>query len=248
MTNLTQDAFLGGKLSVWQPANGYRAGVDPVLLAASVPAKAGDTVLELGCGVGVAAICLATRIAGLKITGVELQVDYADLARRNAAENNVDLTVVESDLASMPTDLRNQSFDHVIANPPYYKDGTKSDNAGRDIARSGDTSLHVWVDIAIKRLKPKGHMTFIQRAERLPDLMAACDTRLGAVTILPIAARSGRPAKLVIVQSQKASRAPAQLLAPLILHDGDKHDGDRESYRSEIRAVLRDAAPLLMQR
>ena len=50
--DLTCDDFLGGRLSIWQPRDGYRAGVDPVLLAASVPARAGQSVLELGCGTG----------------------------------------------------------------------------------------------------------------------------------------------------------------------------------------------------
>ncbi|MFO7806744.1 MAG: methyltransferase, partial [Paracoccaceae bacterium] len=72
MSALTQDAFLGGQLYLWQPRRGgYRAGVDPVLLAASVPAQAGETVLELGCGVGAAMLCLHARVKGLQLTGVE---------------------------------------------------------------------------------------------------------------------------------------------------------------------------------
>jgi tRNA1Val (adenine37-N6)-methyltransferase len=82
--DLTRDAFLGGRLHVWQPARGYRAGTDPVFLAAACPARSGEHVLELGCGVGVASLCLAARVEGLALTGVERQVDYAALARRNA--------------------------------------------------------------------------------------------------------------------------------------------------------------------
>ena len=55
-SDLTRDAFLGGRLYLWQPRTGYRAGVDPVLLAASVPARRGESVLDLGCGVGTAAL------------------------------------------------------------------------------------------------------------------------------------------------------------------------------------------------
>ena len=113
-TALTHDAFLGGKLHLWQPAKGYRAGVDPVLLAASVPAKAGQSVLDLGCGVGAAALCLGARVAGLEVLGVERQSQYAALARRNG------LDTVEADLNALPQDLRQKQFDHVIANPPYF--------------------------------------------------------------------------------------------------------------------------------
>ena len=82
----TRDAFLGGKLRLRQPRRGYRAGIDPVLLAASVPARPGQSVLDLGCGAGAAALCLAARVGGLRLAGLERQADYAELARANAAE------------------------------------------------------------------------------------------------------------------------------------------------------------------
>ena len=94
------DQFLGGRLTVAQPKTGYRAGVDPVLLAASVPAGRGESVLELGCGVGVASLCLAARVPGLKITGVEIQPDAAILAAQNAQHNGCKLTVITGDIAS----------------------------------------------------------------------------------------------------------------------------------------------------
>jgi tRNA1Val (adenine37-N6)-methyltransferase len=64
----TVDGFLGGKLQVEQPVSGYRAATDPVYLAAAVPAKAGQTVLDVGCGVGVASLCLGVR-TNAQITG-----------------------------------------------------------------------------------------------------------------------------------------------------------------------------------
>jgi tRNA1Val (adenine37-N6)-methyltransferase len=97
--DLTRDAFLGGRLHVWQPKQGYRAGTDPVFLAAACPAQAGDSVLELGCGVGVASLCLGARVSGLTLTGIERQGDYAALARRNAEEAGLKLEVVEADIA-----------------------------------------------------------------------------------------------------------------------------------------------------
>ena len=100
--DLTHDAFLCGKLHLWQPKQGYRAATDAVLLAAACPAKAGESVLDLGCGVGAASLCLASRVTGLMQSGLELQEDYAALARQNAAENGVALNVVVGDLTDMP--------------------------------------------------------------------------------------------------------------------------------------------------
>ena len=156
----TEDAFLGGRLVLHQPARGYRAGTDPVLLAAAVPATPGQSVLELGCGVGTAALCLMARVPGLDVTGVELQPDYADLARRNAARNALPLGVVTADLARLPDDLRQRAFDHVIANPPYF-DPARSLPArddGKATAFAGDTPLAVWIDTALRRLAPGGRL------------------------------------------------------------------------------------------
>ncbi len=244
--DLSRDSFLGGRLSLFQPRRGYRAGADPVLLAAAVPARPGQAVLELGCGAGVAVMCLGVRVPGLALHGVELQEDYAALARRNAEENGMELAVFTADLRALPPDLRARSFDHVLANPPYFQtvSGTPSADAGRAIGRAGETRLSDWIDAATRRLRPGGYLTLIQRAARLPDLLSAMDGRLGSVVVKPLAPRAGRAAELVIVQARKGGRAAFRLLAPLVLHEGARHERDEDSYTPEVRAILREAAPL----
>lgn len=239
------DAFLGGRLRVWQPKQGYRAGVDPVLLAAAVSARTGDTVLELGCGVGVASLCLAWRTQA-RVFGLERQAAYAELAARNAVENEVSFKVSEGDLSDMPRGLRAMSFDHVIANPPYFDRtrGTVARNVGREASLGEETALIDWVDAAIRRLKPKGYLTMIQRVDRLPDLLSAFDARVGDIRVLPLAPRAQRPAELFIIQARKSARGAFRLLPDLILHRGTQHHGDGESYTSDIRAALRDGAAL----
>lgn len=243
---LTQNAFLGGRLSLLQPQDGYRAGVDPVLLASVVPARAGQTVLELGCGAGAAILSLLTRVEGLQGYGVELQAEYADLARRNAALNDLALDVTCADLSTLPDALRQMRFDHVIANPPYYLSGAHSQarDAGRSVALGGDTPLAKWVEVAARRLLPKGYLHVIQRTDRLPDLITACEGRLGSLEVLPLAARLGRAPDLVILRARKEGKSPFRLHAPQILHQGARHTADVESYVAEIRAVLRDGAAL----
>ncbi|EEX08650.1 methyltransferase small [Ruegeria lacuscaerulensis ITI-1157] len=245
-TNLTCNDFLGGRLRLWQPRDGYRAGVDPVLLAAAVPASPGQSVLELGCGAGAAVLCLGIRVPDLHLTGVELQPAYADLARRNARENRIALSVHAADLAHLPPDLRQAQFDHVIANPPYYRAGAHSAaaDAGRRIALGEQTPLAAWVEVAARRLAPRGYLHMIQRADRLPDMMAACADRLGSLEILPLAPRVGRAAELVIVRARKGGRAAFRLHAPLILHQGDRHERDGESYAPAVADVLRNGRAL----
>ncbi len=244
--DLTCDGFLGGKVRAWQPQKGYRAGVDPVLLAAAVPAKAGQSVLELGCGVGVACLCLAARVPGLALTGVELQKDYAELATRNAVDNAAPLTIFHADLRALPDDLRQQRFDHVIMNPPYFDraHSTASDNHGRDVALGGDTALADWLDMGARRLGPRGYLTIIQRMERLPEVLAALSGRLGACIVRPIAGREGRAPELFLLQARQDGRAAFRMAPTLVMHAGIAHAGDLESYTPQVKAILRDGAEL----
>lgn len=242
---LSQDKFLCGKLILWQPLKGYRAATDPVLLAAACPAKPGQSVLDLGCGAGAAALCLGQRVPGLTLTGLELQPAYADLARRNATRNGITVEVVEGDLSDMPHTLR-RDFDHVIANPPYYPmGGTPSPVQSRATAMQVETPLAAWVEAAARRLKPGGWLTLICGADGLPQLLAALGTRLGSAAVLPLTPRTGKPALRILLQARKGGRAPFRLLAPFVIHAGTAHDGDRESYTPAANAVLREGADLL---
>lgn len=244
--DLTRDGFLGGRLHLWQPRSGYRAGIDPVLLAASVPAEPGQSVLDLGCGVGAALFSLGRRVPGLALTGLDLQPAYAALARRNATDAALAAQIVVGDIANPPAAIRKASFDHVIANPPYFDPSARSAAAdpGRDMAQAGVTPLAAWTDLAARRLAPKGWLYVIQRADRLPDLLGTIDHRLGSIEVLPITGRAGRSAKLILLRARKGGRATFRLHAPLILHEGVAHLQDGDSYRSEISASLRDGASL----
>ncbi len=244
MTDTRIDEFLGGRLRIEQPVAGYRAGADAVMLGAACPALPGQAVLELGCGAGVASLCLAARVPGAVLTGVERDADYAALARANAVLNGVAMQVWQADLAQMPGDLRAQSFDHVIMNPPYFATGTPSGDAARADARHEQTPLAAWLDAGLRRLRPGGQITIIHLAERLDSILAGLVPRAGAVTILPIAARDGRDAGRVIVQARKGVRTPLRLLSPFVMHQGRAHERDAENLNEKAQAILRHGAAL----
>lgn len=239
---LTHDAFLGGLVHLWQPQQGYRAGVDPVLLAATIPAISGQRVLELGCGVGAAILCLGARVPDLILTGVERETAYAELAMRNGGSR---LEVVHADIADLPLSLRQRQFDHVLANPPYWRRDASvaARNPTREAALGEQTPLSLWIEVAAKRLAPKGYMHIIHRAERLPDLLVALPKDVGSIEVLPISARQGRAAERVILRARKSGRADFRLHAPLVLHRGESHlDGDQ--YTQPVRESLRTGAAL----
>lgn len=241
---LTCDALLGGRLRLWQPRAGYRAATDPILLAAAVPARAGEAVLELGCGAGAALLALGLRVPGLNLTGVELQPEYAGLARRNAAGNGLAVTIHQADLTALPPELR-RPFDRVLMNPPFFDPAAPGAlDAGRDTAQREATPLADWIAAGLRRLAPGGWLTVIHRAERLPGILAALTGPAGDIAVRPLAPRAGRPAGRVIVQARKGARGPFRLLAPLVLHAGAAHPGDRDHFTPEASAILRDGAAL----
>lgn len=241
---LTDDAFLGGLLHLWQPKTGYRAATDPVLLAACCPAQSGQSVLDLGCGAGAASLCLGTRVAGLVLSGLEVQAPYAALARRNAARADLPLKVVEGSILDIPRALR-CDFDHVITNPPYFPpQGTPARDPGRHLALHEAVGVVEWIMAAQRRVAPQGWLTLIVRADRLADALAGLGDTMGSIAVQPFAPREGREAGRVVIRARKGGRGALRLLAPFLLHDGPQHPGDRDNHSAAAKAVFRDGKGL----
>jgi tRNA1(Val) A37 N6-methylase TrmN6 len=245
--DVTEDAFLGGRLTIQQPKSGYRAGLDAVLLAASLRAGPGDRVLDAGAGVGVVGLAAAHRIAGIEVVLVEQDHGLADLARSNVARNGLEARVrvvvadVAQPLSAHPELLAEAGrFDHALANPPYHVEGrgTASHNPVKAAAHAmPDGTLERWVRFMAAMVKPGGTATLIHRADALHDLLTALDGRFGAVAIAPIHGHEGKPASRVLLRATRGSRAPLQLRPGIVLHQ-------EHGYRPEIESVLRGGAAL----
>lgn len=229
----TEDRFLGGKLIIRQLAYGFRAGLDAVMLAASVPAIAGNRVLELGSGVGTASLCLAERVPDISVTGGEIDSELVRISNSNATANRLGdrVVFVTVDVLDLPSDMR-RDYDHVFCNPPFHgPDGERSPDDDRANATHDDGTLAAWLAVGTKRVASGGTFTAIVRADRIAETLAALPD--GGVRIFPLWPHAGQAAKRIIVQVRKGSRAPLELLSGLVLH---KDDG---SYTDDADAVLR---------
>jgi tRNA1(Val) A37 N6-methylase TrmN6 len=246
------DDFLGGRISVLQPRDGHRAGSDAVFLAAAVPARAGERVLDAGAGVGVAGLCLAARVPGVAVTAVEIDAKLCALAEQNAARNGFaeSFEVVKADVSSPASKLRaaglmREGYQHVIANPPFHSEGAvrKTPDEGKATAhvmRAG--GLGGWIRFLATMAAPKGRITLIHRPESLGELLQHLEGRFGDIAVFPLFPKSGEPAVRIIVQGRKGSRAGIKLLPGLVLHEADGR------YTDAAEAVLRGGEALVLFR
>jgi tRNA1(Val) A37 N6-methylase TrmN6 len=243
---VTEDGFLDGCVRLRQPAEGYRAAIDPVFLAAAVPAGEGERALDIGAGVGAAALLLAWRVPGLRVSGLEIDSALLRLAVDNARLNGMEARVefMLGDLARPPARLAPGSFHHVLANPPYLE-AARADPATDEKRAAatveGEAGLAAWLRFGCMMARDNGTVTMIHRADRLDELLAVLRGRAGGITVFPLwPDRGNGAAKRVLVQARKGARTPMRLAQGLALHESDGR------FTAEADAILRAGRALAL--
>ena len=242
-TQTTHGSLLGGKIRFEQPAQGYRAAIDPVLLAATIPSGAADAV-DFGAGAGAATLCLAARCGGLSIRAVEVDPAMAALARRNVAAKGFAgrVDVIEADVVACAPAMRG-SAGVVFFNPPYDLPAraSPSPHPGKRRAHvEGDAGLAAWVDAARRILRPRGTLWMVHRADRFDHAVATLAGRFGDIVLVPLWPRAGEPARRILLGARLGSRGAARLLPGLVLHEADGR------FTAAAEAILRHGAALSM--
>jgi len=244
--DITEDAFLGGQLLLRQKRTGHRAGHDAILLAAATEARAGDRVVDLGAGIGTAGLALARRVAGIRLSLIEIDPELAQLARANAAANALPAEAIELDVtadaqAFAEHGLVPDSVDAVLMNPPFNDPARHrgSPDQMRHTAHvATEETLHAWVHAARRILRSNGALTLIWRADGIADVMAALSRGFGSLAILPVHGEAGKPAIRVLVRAIKGGRAPTRLLPGLMLND------ESVVPKKEVKDILEGRAAL----
>lgn len=239
--NYTEDSLLNGRVRIRQQKEGYRVAIDPVLLAAAVPAETTHRVLDVGCGTGAAMFCLAARVPGVDVTGLELQPELAALAEDGVKLNNLSsrVRVVTGDLLSLPDLVCAYPFDIVMTNPPFGENGTVSPDPSIAAAHhETHVTLKQWIEACVKLLKPNGRFVIIHRADRLSAILAALPSRFGDTQIIPVFPKAEKPARRVILDTGQNRRTGETLRMGLILHNPDG------AFTTEADAILRGIAAL----
>ncbi|GJE83587.1 tRNA1(Val) (adenine(37)-N6)-methyltransferase [Methylorubrum thiocyanatum] len=224
------DAFLGGRLRLRQPPRGaHRAGTDAVLLARLLAPAPGDTLYDLGASTGAVGLAAARMSGACRVVLVERDPDLAALARENASSNGLAerVAVIEADVLAPGAQRRAAGLeagcaDIVLTNPPFFEAGGHRPSpvpqkaSAHAFAAGG---LDLWLRTCADLLRPGGRLGLIHRADALPTCLDALRGRFGDCAVRPVHARSDRPAIRVLIAAVKGSRAPCQLLPPLVLQD-----------------------------
>jgi len=212
--------------------------MDAVLLAAAADVKPGESVLDRGAGVGAVGLCVAARVPGCTITGIELQPALAALAERNAVLNEAAdrVRTVVHDLAH-PLPPGMGPFDHVVTNPPYLPAAVADPSPDRSKALAtveSSADLARWLTVATDALEPAGTLLVIHRSDRLEEIVGA----LVGLGWGDVTAKRLPPAARVLVRARRADGLRRHDAPPLILH---RPDG---GYTDEAEAILRHGLPL----
>ncbi len=238
---VSNDTLLDGRVRLSQPRRDYRVAIDAVLLAAAIAARPGERVADLGTGVGGAALCLAVRVPGVQVVGLELQPELATLGAANIHANDLSerVSIVVGDVGRPP--FRPGSFDRIMANPPYLRAGAHTQAASRSRAAAngeGEAGLRAWLRCAALAVRPRGFVTVIHRADRLDEVVALMHKDFGGLVLFPVWPRAGVPARRILVTGRRGASSPARLAPGLVLHETDGR------FTAQADAVLRGGCAL----
>jgi tRNA1(Val) A37 N6-methylase TrmN6 len=229
---LTEDRWLGGRLTLVQPRRGHRAGTDAALLVGATGAPEGR-IVDVGSGVGAVGLALAARSPLASADLVEIDPTVARLAESNAARNRLGGRVHVLRLDALnPRERREaglvESADCVATNPPFFEARAVRVSPDDGKARAhvlpravAGATLTDWISASLAMLALGGRFVMIHRPEALSVILAAIGGRLGALALLPVHPTRSAGAHRLLVSGVKGSRAPLRIAPGLILHGAD---------------------------
>ena len=213
-------------LHIIQSPDKFCFGMDAVLLSGFAYAKRGDKVIDLGTGTGILPLLLWAKTKGEHFTGLEIQEESADMARRSVAGNNLtNVEIVDGDIKSVDKLFDRQSFDVVTSNPPYMinEHGITNPEAPKQIARHEILcTLEDVVKAAAYLLKSNGRFFMVHRPFRLPEIFENLRKyKLEPKRMRLVYPQIDKEPNMVLVEAVKYGKPRLIVEKPLIVYDKD---------------------------
>lgn len=200
-------------------------GMDAVLLSDFAGIKEGDRVLDIGTGTGIIPILMEARYGGSSFTGLEIQEESADMARRSVALNHLEekITIVTGDIKEAETYFEAASFDVITCNPPYMigQHGLTNPDEPKAIARHEiKCTLEDIIAQSARLLVPGGKFYMVHRPFRLAEIM----TLMSKCKIEPKRLRLVYPfvdkePNMVLIEGARGGRSRMTVEKPLIVYE-----------------------------
>lgn len=219
-----EDLQLGG-LKLLQKKDGFRFGMDSVLLAHFASVRPNDCVADFGTGTGVLPLLLIGRGKGQKFLCIEIQQEYCEMAQRTMQMNGLTdkVKILHADAGEADILIPGCSMDAVVFNPPYAKPGSAlaSPYTQRATARNQECeTLKKFFTAAFRILKGKGKVSIVYPAPQMlyvMKLMEEC--HLEPKRFQLIYPEEKKPANLVLIEGVKDAKPTLQPMKPLIIYD-----------------------------
>lgn len=214
-------------LFIIQKDDSFRYGSDAVLLSNYVKLPPRAKVVDLGTGTGIIPLLLSAKTNAAHITGIEIQPEMAEMAKRSVALNHLQdkIEIVQGNFLEAVQWYGNGSFDAIVTNPPYTKPGAGLLNPqdGKAISRHEvHCTLEQLVLVSSKLLKQHGRFFMIHKPERLVDIFYTMRVnRIEPKSIRLVHARDGKPANLVLIFGLKNGNAQVTVEEPLYVYRED---------------------------
>lgn len=229
-------------LKIIQNKDGFCFGIDSVLISNfAKDMRKGSTVLDLGTGTGIISILLSKKQDNLKIYGIEIQEDVAEMASRSVRLNNLQdsISIINDNLKNLGNHFEPNSIDVIVTNPPYKKNNTglKNDNYRNLVSRHEiECTLEDIISISKKLLKDKGEIYMINRAERLVDIVSCMrNYKLEPKVIRFVHPKQNEKPNLVLIKAVKNAGEFLKIEKPLVVYrdDGEYTDEILEIYNKK---------------
>jgi tRNA1(Val) A37 N6-methylase TrmN6 len=229
----TKDSFHRGGFEIVQPKDGHRAGLDCLLLGASLPKNPVGMLADLGAGCGAAGLAALNLSRDIDLVGIELNdimfnflqrsIDLPSNARFKSRVKTRQADVTKSGTARLEQGLEDNAFDYVIMNPPYNTENHRppADSLKAEAYMMGDGGLDAWFRTAAAILKPGGTFSLVYRTENIASILACSQGRFGNLELMPIHSKANEVAKRVLVRSVRGSRGPLTILPGFVIHNQD---------------------------
>jgi tRNA1(Val) A37 N6-methylase TrmN6 len=230
MVEFTEDRILGGKIKLFQPKNGYRVAIDPIILANFINPQAGQKILDVGCGVGTISLILKMKEKLSEITAVDIDEKMCEICRRNSEANSLKIEIINIGIENSA--LEHKTFDQVATNPPFFEKESARISRSKELANFETIDLVDWITFCFKRLRNGGVFSIIHRTSRIGDILRVLKNLAGAVQITPIFPKNNCEASRVVVCARKSCRSETKILPGIVVHNDDG------GYSDVMRKIL----------